>query len=340
MNLLELRSIVFMNAAVPILVADRRGNIIDVNPEAERAYEWSRKELLGQPLERIAPPAQRRQLASHLARCRRGETLRNLEGIAWNKGGEQFPVLMSLSPLPDHEGAGAAVVVSMKRISELKRTQEELTGLAGRILSVEEEERRRIGRELHDSLGQQLAMLAMEAARLERACGSLPAAISQGLRGLRERIDKVSDDLHELARQLHPSMVVQLGLAPALKSLCEEFSRHRGMAVKCAVAAVPKALPHGVSLCLYRIVQEALLNVAKHAGATRVEVTVRGSGRGLLLRIRDFGKGFDAARETARRGLGLFTMEERAREVGGTFRVRSAPGQGTEVEVRVPSGES
>ena len=136
-----------MDAAVPILVGDPQGRIIDLNPEAERVYGWSREELLGQPLETIVPPEQRQQLADHLARCQRGEALRNLGGTAWSKAGERFPVLVSLSPLLDHDEKPAAVVVIMKQIAELRRAQEELAELAGRLVSLQEEERRRIGRQ-------------------------------------------------------------------------------------------------------------------------------------------------------------------------------------------------
>jgi two-component system, chemotaxis family, CheB/CheR fusion protein len=222
----------------------------------------------------------------------------------------------------------------------LGRTREELRSLAGRLFNSQEEERRRVSRELHDDVSQKLAHLELEMERLRQNLPEDSAEVRAALNTLRERTGSLSQSVRTLSHQLHPSILEHLGLAAALKSLVEEFGEREGMLATFRTTSAPDNIPVDVATALYRITQEALRNAAKHAGRTHVKVWLEGTGDGIRLSIRDFGEGFDL-QGTERRGLGFVSMEERARLVGGTLAIESDLGHGTAVTVTVPLvGES
>jgi signal transduction histidine kinase len=222
---------------------------------------------------------------------------------------------------------------------ELEQHREELRRLTATLLRVQEEERRRLSCELHDDLNQKLAVLVMEVDALERQAAAAgtrapaEAAPRAGLRALRQRVVELSDDVRGLAYRLHPSILDHLGLAIALQSYVEEFAKREKIRVTFTHRHVPETLPPDVSTCVYRVAQEALRNVARHAKASRVAMTLWLAGQSLHLAVKDAGIGFDP---DERRGLGLVSMEERVRAVNGNLSVRSKPGDGTQVEVQVP----
>jgi len=217
----------------------------------------------------------------------------------------------------------------------LRASYEEIRDLAGRLIAAQEMERRRIARELHDDISQKLAMLSID---IERNAGkSQPIAgdPSQGTRLLMERAAEIASDVHRLSYQLHPSKLEALGLVRAVESYCREISRQHSISVAFHQEGVPIAIPSELALCMYRIVQEGLGNVVKHSNATDAWVSLRGAGGKLELRIADHGAGFVATAQE-RKGLGLVSMRERARFLGGEFIMHSAPGMGTRIGVIVP----
>jgi signal transduction histidine kinase len=203
------------------------------------------------------------------------------------------------------------------------------------LLHAQEEERRRIAREMHDDWTQRLALLGIDMAKLAKHLGTPEAALPL-LRTMQEQLVKLSEDVHALSRQLHPSILDDLGLVEALRSECASFTRREGIAVVYRPEEVPTTLAKDVALCVYRVAQEALRNVAKHATVDEAEVSLSATGPELLLRVRDKGAGFDPAAGHAQPGLGLSSMEERVRLVQANLSITSAPGRGTTVEVRVP----
>ncbi len=218
---------------------------------------------------------------------------------------------------------------------ELGHTREELRLLAAELLTSQEEERRRVARELHDDISQKLALLRMD---LEELSSHLPtdgAIIREHLEQLTERTDLLAEDVRLLSHGLHPSVLEHLGLQSALQQLAEEFRDETGMPVSFDAEAVPEQLPTDVRTTLYRISQEALRNIKKHAGETHVRVSLECKEQTLRLTIRDLGEGFDSEKKSGS-GLGLISMQERARLVGGVLRIMSAPRAGTTVEVEVP----
>ena len=202
-------------------------------------------------------------------------------------------------------------------------------------MSVQETANKELARELHDVFSQELAALAMEVSTLQ-AASEVGRPLTERLAELGKRIGRLADEMHRTSRQLHPQILHELGLEAALREECNRLSAHASIPVRFTCEQLPASLPENVSLCLYRIAQESLLNIRKHAGPTEVSLSVRGEGGGVKLRVADTGDGFnlDEARKSG--GLGLISMEERARLVNGKFDIRSQPGQGTTVEVFVP----
>ena len=216
----------------------------------------------------------------------------------------------------------------------LQQSQKELRALAGRLINAEEQERKRISRELHDDLSQKLALLAFDTGSLILSPPHTLEEMKEPLRNLRAQVVQLSQDVRKLSHQLHPSILEDLGLSAALRELCDEFSAREGLEVAFEQESMP-ILPVEVASCLYRVAQEALHNVSKHARATQVRLKMNGSPEGVQLCIRDTGVGFDL-QDLSRPGLGIVSMKERVDLVHGEFSVQSQPGQGTTVRIFVP----
>jgi two-component system, NarL family, sensor kinase len=217
------------------------------------------------------------------------------------------------------------------------QSSETLRKLAAGLLHAQEEERRRIAREMHDDWTQRLALLGIDLAKLEKCIGT-PEKSLPLLRAMQEELVSLCEDVHALSRQLHPSIIEDLGLVEALRSECASFSHREGIQVVYRPDEAPVAMPKDVALCVYRIAQEALRNLAKHAAVREAHVTLSVAGAELLLRVEDSGIGFDPAGTRSQPGLGLTSMVERARLIQAELLITSAPGQGTTVEVRAPCG--
>ncbi len=217
----------------------------------------------------------------------------------------------------------------------LRRAKDGLRQLATKLIYSQEEERRRIAREMHDDWAQRLAILGIESAKLE-SCLDTQAVALPMLDTIRKQLVKLSEDVHDLSRQLHPSILDDLGLVEALRSECAGFSRREDVAVDYLPAKVPDNVSNDVALCVYRVAQEALRNIAKHAGVREASLILVATEDELVLRVQDHGVGFDLDNGRAQAGVGLSSMEERVGLVQGQFSITSTLGQGTIVEARVP----
>jgi signal transduction histidine kinase len=215
----------------------------------------------------------------------------------------------------------------------LRESRNDLQKLAGRLISTQEDELKRLSRELHDHLTQSLAVLAIEAGKLEQKLQDAPDEILFKITEMKEKLIEVSEDVHGIARRLHPSILDDLGLVRAVKSECKNFSERYGIVTRFIPRRVPDRLPDEVALCLYRVVQEALRNIALHAQAGEVHISMTGTDDMLYLAVNDDGLGFDPKVVRRKAGLGLASMRERVRLIDGGFSVRSKPGCGTTVEV-------
>jgi len=221
----------------------------------------------------------------------------------------------------------------------LRNNQKDLQRLAGRLISVKEEELRRLSRELHDDLTQRLAVLAIEAGKLELHLKdeehSLPESI-QKISQIKEQLIKVSEDVHRISRQLHPTILDDLGLVRAIESECAALSQREGFEIHFTEEDVPDRFPDDVPLCLYRIVQEGLNNCICHSGTNTCDVALKGSDDKIFLAVEDKGIGFNPVEVRDKPGLGLASMRERVQLVGGNFKVDTEPGRGTSIQVSIP----
>jgi len=219
----------------------------------------------------------------------------------------------------------------------LGQTRSELRALSAHLMNAQETERRRIARDLHDDFGQRTVLLDMN---MDRLSTLLPARgkAAHLLETIRKQMVALSDGLRQMSHSLHPSVLTDLGLVPGLQNLVEDF-RTGGMDV-CLHAKKLSTQPSiELSTTLYRIAQEALKNAAKHAANSSVHVKLSQRNHEIQLSIEDSGPGFDLDAH-ARNGIGLLSIQERARQLGGSFALRSAPGEGTYILVRVPVPET
>lgn len=267
------------------------------------------------------------------------------------KNGEIRHALVSKFPIVDHKGApallgGVAVDITERKQAEealhrnqleLQQQQAQLEELTSKLLTAQEHERRRIARDLHDDVSQRLAALVLEVASVENHPSVIPADLAQALTTLRQGLEQVSDDVHSLAYRLHPSLLEHAGLRPAVEDHVQQVSRRTGLPIRLKVVGIPSAVPLDQATCLFRVMQESVQNVVKHAQATQVVVQLRGSSKGVGLSVLDNGKGLNLDDLSAHeQGLGLSSMEERLRQLHGSFRIQSRPSQGTKVCAWVP----
>jgi signal transduction histidine kinase len=221
-------------------------------------------------------------------------------------------------------------------ITDRKLSQEALLAMSGRLITAQEEERTRIARELHDDLSQRMAVLQIGLEQFKQGLPDISPTAQKQLRTVAETAKEVSTDIHNLSHQLHPARLELLGLVASLKGFCAEFSAQHELAVQLVHSNVPGQIPKDVTLCLYRITQEALQNVVNHSGSAEAEVELSGHPDEIRLCISDSGRGFDVESVKGVAGLGLISMRERLRLVGGHLSIESEPSHGTRIRVRVP----
>jgi two-component system CheB/CheR fusion protein len=266
----------------------------------------------------------------------------SIRGRALQPDGERF-LLVTFEDITPHKEVERLLKAEGERLAsevesatrELGRSQQELRALTGSLMTAQEDERRRVARELHDDISQRLASLDIETSQIEKDIGRGPAEALEKLRNLREAIAGLSGDVRMISHRLHPSALDDLGLVSAVEALVEDFGEREAMITTFSVNGDVSWLGREAAAVLFRIAQEALRNIAKHAGKTHVKVGMARAAGKLRLTVQDFGVGFD--RSGRGPGLGLISMEERARLIGASFSVDSAPGRGTEVTVELPA---
>lgn len=334
-----------------VTILDENAIIKFDSPATQRILGYSPEELIGRDVfEFIHPddvPTMRRELGSVLASSDPSKPVefrfkhkksgwRVVESIArnllvnpWVNG-----VIVNSRDVTDRRETEAAL---REQEGALKLSHERLQALSGRLLETEDRERRRLSRELHDDLNQRLAVLAVDMGALRNSLrDARPENLDYEFLAIQSRIVKISEDVRTLAYQLHPSILDDLGLAVALRSYCEDFSRRENIRVDFVHRNVDRHVAPEVASCIYRVAQEGLRNVAKHSGAKQAWVSVIGTARYVNLTVRDAGVGFEANSITAHHSLGLTSMAERTRLINGVFRIISNAGKGTTLQVRIP----
>jgi len=231
----------------------------------------------------------------------------------------------------DSEHRMLRIVGMVADITDLKRADESLAGMTRKLIQAQEQERARIGRELHDDVTQRLAMLSIELQQLQEN----PSALLSRLQDVRNRLSEISNDVQALSHDLHSSKLEYLGIGAGIKSWCKEFSQRHKMDIDFR-GDISSRVPIEVGLSLLRVVQEASQNARKHSGVRRIEVQLREKSRQIHLVVKDKGRGFDPEESAQGTGLGLTSMRERVRLMNGTMSIDSRPMVGTTIDVRVP----
>jgi signal transduction histidine kinase len=219
--------------------------------------------------------------------------------------------------------------------SELKKSRDTQVQLSGHLIKAQEKERSRLASELHDDFSQRLAVLALGLQNTAETPPDSPDTLKQTLDGFSQSVCELGDDLHSLSHRLHSSTLETLGLITGLRALCGEFGAKQGIEVDFTSEDIPRTVRPDVALCLFRIAQEGLQNLKKHSGTKKAQLSVRHMGDRLFLSLCDEGSGFDA-NKLEKPGLGILSMQGRARLLGGEFEIHSKPGEGTQIEAWVP----
>lgn len=247
------------------------------------------------------------------------------------KDGNELWVRMAATPVFKDNGEFGGALAMMADITERKRAEKALADMSRKLIQAQEQERARIGRELHDDINQRLAMLALE---LEQLQDNYPEVRSR-VQELRKETAEISNDVQALSHELHSSKLEYLGVVAGMKSWCKEFSERQSMEIDFKTE-VSSTLPLEVGLSLFRVIQEALHNAQKHSGVKRIELQLREDSGEIHLVVSDLGRGFDLETAMQGRGLGLTSMGERVRLMNGTISIESKPMCGTTIHVRVP----
>ena len=340
----------FMDHAPTVaFLKDRLGTYVYVNQPFEQKFGRCQAECVGKTDYQLFPPeiAQMFKETDHET-LKYGKVMESEETIVDAKGERRHWVVFKF-PIRGASGdefvGGIALDITLRkqaeqavqeREQELRRSQEMLQALGRRLITAQEEERRRISRELHDDMNQRLAVLALSIQSTQQSVTESDP-LHAILHKLYDDVASISDDIRRLAYQLHPSVLDDLGLKIALQSFVQDFIQWAHIPATFHAQNVPEVIPQDIAACLYRLTQESLRNVARHAHASKVTVALTGEKGGLRLSIVDNGKGFHL--ETLRknkRGLGLIGMQERVSYVNGTFAIQAVPGNGTEIQVWVP----
>lgn len=336
----------FEATAQAVVAANRNGIILAANPHAIQIFGSERDELVGRPFESLLP---RRLRGAHRLTWRAcfGDLKTNtrktgIEAKMCRKDGSEFAAEISLKRVGTARGPIALAFINditerKEAEDQIRRNQQELRALNARLISVHEESRKLLARELHDAFTQQVAAVTRHVNGLQQRAAWFSSEIGTTLLQVRDEMNTVAANVRDFSRRLHPSILYDLGLLPALESECISFQRQYGIRVRFEKGAgVPERVPDQIGLTLYRIAQEAMRNAAQHASPRYVRLAVRMVDGELVLLVADKGRGFDVERARRKGGLGLISMEERARLVNGTLTANSRPGAGTTIEARVP----
>jgi signal transduction histidine kinase len=233
----------------------------------------------------------------------------------------------------------AGYIGSAIDVTQGKRAEEALSTVSQKLIEAHEEERVKIARELHDDINQRLVLLSINLHDLKQVFHAVAPEVREHLEEVIKAVRDLASDVHRLSHSLHPSKLKYLGLAAAVASFCRELAERQNVQIDFRCEGIPKELPKEISLCLYRVLQEALQNAINHSGSPRLEVSLRGESNQIQLTVRDWGVGFDPAVAMKGRGLGLTSMKERLKLVAGELSVQSEPQRGTAIHASVPLKE-
>jgi len=317
-----------------VVTKDEENRVLFCNCAFEEMFQYPQGELQGKYLDDIIAPHDREEAARLTQAVLRGGAA---HGTAQRRRKDDTLLDVEFHGIRVFSGdkfIGAFAIY--QDITERRRSEEKLQALRNRLTRAQEEERSRIARDLHDDIGQRLALLSIDLEQLKLASLNNGGSFARELEALLRTASEVTTDVHNVSRRLHPSQVELLGLAPALRNFCREFAQRNSMEILFTTGPSTCKLSEEAALCLFRVAQEAIRNIQKHSGCSEALVELEEVAGSLRLRVSDRGAGFDPASPEAAQGLGLLSMEERLRSIGGELFVRSCPGSGTCIEASIP----
>jgi PAS domain S-box-containing protein len=339
---------VFMDAADPIIIESLSGTILDMNRQAESAYSWKRQDLIGKSIKSIIPQECHQQAEQMRQCCLNGEEVRNWEDLRQDQFGRKFFVLVTAFPLNDESGKPVAVATIAKDITfrkqmeaDLEKSHQRLRDLSLKSIEALESDRRNVARELHDSIGGSLAAIKFS---LEAVVEEIGKNTDQTTASLQKSISYLADTIKETKRitaNLRPLSIDDLGLLATIEWHSRQFSQqYSHIKVINQIDICEEEIPNSLKIVVYRILQEALNNCAKHSMADTVHIGLRKKGNEIEFELKDNGCGFNAEevlnRDDPLIGNGLKNMQERAEICGGLFCLDTKPGTGTTIRFLFP----
>jgi PAS domain S-box-containing protein len=239
-------------------------------------------------------------------------------------------------PVLNASGDVEQFVCTMMDVTERKVAEAALASVNRRLIEAQEKERTRIARELHDDIGQRVALLTIQLEQLQQNSPDLPDEVHSRIGELKNQTSEIATDVQSMSHELHSSKLEYLGIVTAMRGFCREFSEQQKVEIVFVHDEIPSTVPKEISLCLFRVLQEALQNAVKHSSVRHFDVELRYASDAIRLSVRDSGAGFDVEQAMKTHGLGLTSMAERAKLVDGQLSINSQPNRGTTIHVRVP----
>ena len=324
-------------AGALIVVLDPRGQIVRFNRGCQAATGYTQAEMLGLPFWNLLLQEEREGVEDVFAELIRTGSSNEYVNHWRARDGEARLIEWSNTVLKDSQGNVEFVIATGIDITEKQEYHQEVARLSKGVIEIQEEERNRISREIHDVLGQSLIALKLQIQNI--AFDIKDARLVEQCRAVLEYINQIVQEARELSHSLSPIALRNLGLKRAIQELVGAFEAGRAVKVDTDLDHIEGFFEDDWSDNLYRVIQEALINAYKHSNCDHIEILARGDEDGVLVRISDNGLGVERTRDPSRPGLGLLIMRERARMLGADFSIQSEPGQGTEVRIHLPAGK-